>query len=76
LLNLGDGIAIPTDRLIFGAGILPSDLAFMQVGQDLMIRHLNGLDEITVKNWFVDGNTTAKIERLSFADDIDSLRHA
>jgi Ca2+-binding RTX toxin-like protein len=90
VFNFGDGrdtiteqgldTAVPVDRLAFGPGIAATDLVFMQVGLNLVIRNVNNSDEITVTDWFVDGNTTNKIERFDFADgtvlfsgDVDNL---
>ncbi|QDQ26991.1 hypothetical protein FNU76_11800 [Chitinimonas arctica] len=93
VFNLGDGkdllietrhdqafnnIDASQDTLVFGAGIVLADMGFFRIGSDLIIRHSNGADEITVQNWFgniatdhfkldsvvFDGGTTLDIDAL------------
>ena len=76
--NLGDGQDIildnqsyttggmNTDRLVFGAGIAASDITAQRSGNDMVLRHVNGTDQITVQNWFT--NNQYVIERVEFAD--------
>ncbi len=83
LFNLGDGRDTiydhdggyaSTDVLRFGEGIASADIQTLKSGTDLVFRHVNGADQITVKNWF-SGTTAAAgvaanniIERVEFAD--------
>lgn len=86
LFNLGDGQDIisddsGTDKLIFGAGILPSDIKATRstsaqgtsgYGRDLILT-INGTDKITLLNFFNTGsswtaNNTYKVEQFIFAD--------
>ncbi|WP_457278532.1 calcium-binding protein, partial [Polaromonas sp. P5_D5] len=73
--NLGDGQDTitenqsnfrPTDTLVFGAGILVSDISLGRSGNDMIFRHANGTDKITVTGWFAD--TGYQIEQVTFAD--------
>ncbi|WP_457282706.1 calcium-binding protein, partial [Polaromonas sp. P5_D5] len=74
--NLGDGhdtiqenqsiSPTPVDKLIFGAGILVSDISSYRVGNDMVFAHVNGTDKITVIGWFA--NSGYQIERVEFAD--------
>ncbi|WP_179958367.1 calcium-binding protein [Chitinimonas arctica] len=57
------------DTLVFGAGITTADIGFFRIGFDLVIRHTNGADEITVQNWF--GNIATdhfKLDSVVFHD--------
>ncbi|MDK2126955.1 calcium-binding protein, partial [Parachitinimonas caeni] len=57
------------DRLEFGTGIQATDWAFLRVGEDLVARHRNGTDEITVRAWFRDLPVELyKIDNWVFAD--------
>lgn len=81
--NLGDGqdrlierragesysnITPSTDTLMFGAGIALADLSFERHGDDLMIRHVNGTDQITIERWFEEPTEHFKVNQFSFAD--------
>ncbi|BBM04131.1 calcium-binding protein [Microbulbifer sp. GL-2] len=84
--NLGDGkdliietrpdeifsnIAPSNDVLIFGDGISANDLLFERHGNDMLIKHTNGSDQITIQNWFVEFDTRAdyfKINEFQFFD--------
>gem|GEM_PF-2404064 len=77
VFNLGDGRDVitenwswgGTDTLRFGAGIAATDLSVLRTGNDLVLVHANGTDQVTVKNWFANGwNTTAFLDTISFAD--------
>ncbi|TNF83810.1 hypothetical protein FGE05_06290 [Pseudomonas sp. ICMP22404] len=83
LFNEGDGKDVitendaghvATDTLRFGAGIHASDINLQRVGSDLVFKHRNGTDQVTVKGLF-DGTTSSTsivnqsvIERVEFAD--------
>ncbi len=82
IFNLGDGedliierrqgeaysnVAASFDTLQFGEGIVAAELSFIRQGQNLLIRHSNGSDSITVQNWFA-GSAHYKLNVLSFAD--------
>ncbi|MCF5881347.1 hypothetical protein K3H40_20175, partial [Aeromonas veronii] len=83
LFNLGDGedlvidAAGPvngttkgvdfTDELRFGADIAQSDIEVVHVGNDLVFRHINGRDSVTVQNWFTaDFSKTNQLEKVTF----------
>ena len=53
-----------TDKIIFGSGILQTDLGFEKQASDLKITLSGSNDSITIKGWFA-GN---KIETLKFYD--------
>ncbi len=74
--NLGDGqdtireaegywYVLP-DKLVFGPNILPADIKVTRAGDDVVFRHANGTDQITVKNWF--GAIDRQIESIEFAN--------
>jgi hypothetical protein len=73
--NLGDGqdliqeagyMAGGTDVLRFGSGILPSDITVERSGYDLVFKHINGTDQVTVQSWYA--NDDARVEQVEFAD--------
>ena len=74
--NLGDGQdvvvepnwsgVVGTDILRFGLGIVPSDIKVVRSGNDLVFRHVNGVDKVTVQGWYLNGYT--QLERIEFAD--------
>lgn len=74
--NLGDGVdtiiepypaaAGVQDVLSFGPGIAPADLRVLRAGNDLTFVHTNGLDKVTVKNWY--SSAAYQIEQVQFAD--------
>ena len=78
VFNLGDGqdtiyetsstSYAQTDVLKFGAGIAVGDVTPVRSGQDLVFKVGTGTDQITVKNWFADGNGIYQIEQITFAD--------
>jgi Ca2+-binding RTX toxin-like protein len=57
-----------TDTLVFGAGIVATDLSFIRHGDDLSIEHSNGTDSILVKKWFAEPTDHFKINRFLFDD--------
>ena len=82
VFNLGDGedviierrqgeaysnVAASNDTLQFGEGITADDVMFIRSGSDLLIRHNNGTDNITVQNWFA-GSAHYKLNVLTFTD--------
>ena len=75
--NLGDGqdrirqdvissLGAATDKLMFGAGIAPSDIYATPDGNDLVFRHTNGTDQILVQSWFYD--VFNRLGTVEFAD--------
>jgi Ca2+-binding RTX toxin-like protein len=77
LFNLGDGQdritdyqsyaqAGQTDRVVFGAGITPGDIQLERSTSDLILRHLNGTDQLTIANWYQ--SSANHIERFEFTD--------
>jgi Ca2+-binding RTX toxin-like protein len=78
VFNLGDGAdtisdyGTGTDVIKFGPGIATSDVFVFSAknGQDLIIQLANGVDSITIKNYFTPGlgGKDYKIEQVQFAD--------
>jgi Ca2+-binding RTX toxin-like protein len=77
LFNVGDGQdtvndysagTANTDVLRFGAGIAAADITPLRSGVDLVFKHANGTDQVTVKSWFADSTRYSQIERIEFAD--------
>ncbi|MEI2677291.1 MAG: calcium-binding protein [Burkholderiaceae bacterium] len=77
LFNVGDGADVVTDfnasyddrdQLRFGPTIAASDITAIHAGQDLRLRHANGLDVITVNGWFSSDPVAYQIEELIFSD--------
>jgi Ca2+-binding RTX toxin-like protein len=73
--NLGDGHDVifestdtQGDYLVFGPGILLSDLSFSKQNGRLVIQHVNGTDSITIENWYADNDY--RLDRFVFADGI------
>lgn len=69
-LNLGDGAKIiqdwgGMDSLTFGADIGEADITVSRVGQDLHLAHVNGVDSVTIKDWFND--LSKQIETIQFS---------
>ena len=60
------------DIVRFGDGISASDIAYHRVGNDLIIKHSNGSDQLTVQNYFVVYSNSVidhfKINEVQFAD--------
>jgi Ca2+-binding RTX toxin-like protein len=65
------------DVLKIGSGILPSDIEVVRSGYDLVLRHVNGTDRVTVQNWFW-GSWYHQLEQVEFSDgtvwDYDYIR--
>ncbi|WP_273925300.1 beta strand repeat-containing protein, partial [Pseudomonas fontis] len=77
VFNLGDGDDVisddngygsGTDVLAFGAGIVAADITASRSGTSLVLSHANGLDRVTVLNWFYDTSDRYQLERIEFAD--------
>src|SRR4030042_488668 len=74
--NLGDGQDViveanyiygsGTDILRFGSGIMPSDIVVERSGNDLVFRHINGVDRVTVQSWYLNGY--CQLERVEVGD--------
>ncbi|MGJ7902539.1 calcium-binding protein, partial [Lysobacter sp. 1R34A] len=54
------------DTLLFGDGIVASDITVVRVSSDLLLTHKNGVDSITVKDWFTSANLW--LEKIKFVD--------
>ncbi|WP_165676098.1 calcium-binding protein, partial [Metapseudomonas otitidis] len=76
VFNLGDGKDViqdgrGNDVLRFGEGVFAADITLERVGRDLIIRHSNGTDQITIPKFISTINTIEKdplIETIQFAD--------
>ena len=83
VFNLGDGQDQiyeydpgygASDTLRFGEGIVASDIQLLKAGSDLVFKHLNGTDQITLKGVFDSTASNASvvstvvIEQVVFAD--------
>ena len=76
VFNLGDGKDTISNGgagsighvLKFGAGIAVADVTPTRLGVDLVLKLANGIDQVTVKNWFANVSGSNQIEKLSFAD--------
>ncbi|QND88023.1 Enterohemolysin EhxA [Chromobacterium vaccinii] len=81
LFNLGDGQDVIIDKadadvarddyrdeLRFGADIKESDIQVLRSGNDMVFRHVNGQDSVTVKDWFA--NKLYWIEQITFASGV------
>lgn len=56
-----------SDVLQLGAGIAAADSTPVRSGLDLVLK-LAGTDQITIKNWFLDGAKAYQIDQVKFAD--------
>ena len=59
------------DVLRFGSGITAEDIHYLRQGKDLLIRHKNGTDSITVQNFFYTDDPAYhhyRINEVQFAD--------
>ncbi|WP_019101217.1 calcium-binding protein, partial [Chromobacterium haemolyticum] len=81
LFNLGDGQDLIIDKadadiareeyrdeLRFGVGIKETDIQVLRSGNDMVFRHVNGQDSVTVKDWFAD--RVYWIEQITFASGV------
>lgn len=73
LIELGDGQdslvdSGGQDALLYGVGILASDIQVTRVGLDLLLSHVNGSDRVTIKGWFSNADGSAWVEEIRFAD--------
>ncbi|BBH13558.1 calcium-binding protein [Chromobacterium haemolyticum] len=81
LFNLGDGQDLIIDKgdpnrpasdyrdeIRFGADIKETDIQVLRSGNDMVFRHLNGQDSVTVKDWFADQSNW--IELITFASGV------
>lgn len=78
IFNLGDGVdtlidhavsgSDGEDELRFGAGIVSSDMTLSRLGDDMVFKHANGSDQITVVNWFFNSDRWNQIDRIVFED--------
>jgi Ca2+-binding RTX toxin-like protein len=78
-LNIGDGAKLiedwgGVDTLTFGAGIAKADIQLARVGLDLDLAHTNGVDQVTIKDWFND--IDKQIESVNFSATGESFTHA
>lgn len=82
LFNLGDGqdilierpagqnytnVAVSFDVLRFGENITTTDISLHRYGGDLVVKHANNSDQITIQNYFNGGHY--KINEIQFADE-------
>ena len=77
LFDLGDGIdsinesgnsPSNTDELRFGSGIASTDMTVSRVGNDLILKHRNGTDRMTISGWFDFSGWTRQVENFKFRD--------
>ena len=81
--NLGDGVDViiendadsgtgyqgtANDTLRFGSGINSNDLIFERIGTDLVLAHINGSDQVTIKDWYAGSASQHKVENFEFDD--------
>ena len=76
--RLGDGADTIVDHADYASskgddelrfeGIASTDMATAREGDDLVLRHANGRDQVTVKNWYADVYRREQIGRIVFAD--------
>ena len=87
LFNLGDGqdtiierraneaysnVLDSHDIIRFGAGISATDISYYRSNKDLILKHRNGTDQITIQNYFVEYSSSLidhfKINEVQFSD--------
>lgn len=56
------------DILKFGASVLATDISIAATGDDLVLRHANGTDSVTVANWFAEGSGVYQLHQVEFND--------
>ncbi|WP_196158700.1 calcium-binding protein [Reinekea sp. G2M2-21] len=62
---------IADNKLEFGSDIALSDLTFVRQENDLIVEHSNGLDQITIQNWYYPYTNNVelfKIQEFVFSD--------
>lgn len=64
--NHGDWDPNFWDELHFGTDIAVSDITVIRNGNNLILRHSNGEDSVSIQNWFT--YKAYRIERIMFAD--------
>lgn len=68
-VEVGGGPVNQVDVLRFGSGITPADILVTRLANDLVLVHANGMDKVTVRNWYTTaGSTQYQVERVEFAD--------
>ncbi|MDR0279410.1 MAG: hypothetical protein LBJ37_16145, partial [Paucimonas sp.] len=77
VFNLGDGqdviydnsgYSVVNDVLSFGAGIAAADISVSRSGTNLVLSHANGMDRVTILDWFFETGSRFQLERIEFAD--------
>lgn len=63
------------DVLRFGSDIKAGDIRYLRQGRDLLIRHRNGTDSITVQNFFYTENAAYHHYRINEVQFTDGTRH-
>ncbi|MEN2426794.1 calcium-binding protein [Chromobacterium vaccinii] len=76
IFNLGDGADVIREtasvdvsvqnEIRFGASIVVKDMVAVRVGMDLVLKHANGSDSVTVEGYFAA--VGSRVERIVFAD--------
>mgnify|MGYP003605181366 CR=1 FL=1 len=56
------------DVIRFGEGIAASDIGYYREGDNLLLKHINGEDQITVHKHFVEWEPQNKISTVQFVD--------
>lgn len=54
------------DVLHFGENIVPSDITVAKSGNHLLLFHVNGADQVTINNWYLDSSW--RLMQFEFAD--------
>ncbi len=57
-----------SDKIVFGEGISPEDIAFLKDGKNLVITSINTGDTITVENAYSNSNGYYEINNIEFFD--------
>ena len=61
-------VADSYDIIRFGEGISATDIQYIREGNNLILRHQNGIDRLTVHNHFMGPNNHYKINAVEFSD--------
>ena len=56
------------DVLKLGPGINPDDVQVLRQGSDLVLRHVSGQDQVTIKDWFFAADSGRKLAAVTFED--------